>query len=85
MKGFYSLHETKSITQFKVYYPYYGLFATAEVTTVDNLEKVYQCKLKNGDTVVLKKVHLKWIDLVTNDTTPLSNLIGNSIDDFLKK
>ena len=85
MSGFFSLLETKSSNQFKVYFPYYGLFATADITAVDNSEKVYQCKLKNGNTVTLKKTQQRWIDLVLNDVTPLSNVIGNSIDDFLKQ
>jgi len=85
MSSYFSLFETKSSNQFKVYYPYYGIFAMAEVTAIDNSERVYQCKLKNGNTVTLKKIQQKWVDLLLNDVTPLSNVIGCSIDDFLKK
>jgi hypothetical protein len=85
MNAFISLLESKQKSHFRVDYPYYGLFGTAEVTKMSNDEGLYECKLRNGKTVVLKKIHQKWVDTLLNDETPLSHVIGVSIDDFLKK
>jgi hypothetical protein len=40
----------------------------------------------NGTTIFLKKLFqsTKWIDAGVNAETPLSKIIGLSIDDFLK-
>lgn len=73
--------------QFRVDYPYFGLFGTAEVTPVQEQdETIYKCRLLNGTTVFLKKLFQskKWIDASINAETPLSTTIGLSIDDFLK-
>jgi len=82
---FYS--NTSSKDQFKIDYPYYGLFGSAFITPVNEAgEVVYKCKLLNGTTLLLKKIFQskKWIELDLNTETPLSKIIGLSIDDFLK-
>jgi hypothetical protein len=73
--------------QFKVDYPYYGLFGSAVITPMyEENEVIYKCKLLNGTTLFLKKIFQskKWIDTILNTETPLSATIGISIDDFLK-
>jgi hypothetical protein len=73
--------------QFKIDYPYYGLFGSAEITPIQNEEEVlYRCRLLNGTTIFLKKLFQtkKWIDAGLNAETPLSETIGIYIDDFLK-
>jgi hypothetical protein len=73
--------------QFKIDYPYYGLFGSALITPMHNADEViYRCKLLNGTTIFLKKLlqTKKWIDAGLNIETPLSSIIGLSIDDFLK-
>ena len=73
--------------QFKIDYPYYGLFGSAEVTELnENGETIYKCKLLNGSNIFLKRLlgHKKWIDANLNRETALSSVIGISIDDFLK-
>lgn len=75
-------------SQFKIDYPYYGLFGSADITAINKEnELVFRCKLLNGDIVYLKKLlqSKKWIDDNLNIETPLSNVIGISIDDFLSK
>jgi len=76
-----------SIDQFKIDYPYYGLFGSALITPMNEAgEIVYRCRLLNGTTILLKKLFQskKWIDLGLNVETPLSKIIGPTIDDFLK-
>jgi len=47
---FYS--NTSSKDQFKIDYPYYGLFGSAFITPVNEAgEVVYKCKLLNGTTI----------------------------------
>ena len=72
--------------QFKIDYPYYGLFGTALVTPVyEEGEITFRCRLLNGTTIFLKKFfQSKWIDAALNDETSLSKVMGLSIDDFLK-
>lgn len=73
--------------EFKIDYPYYGLFGSAVITPVHSADDVvYRCKLLNGTTIFLKKLlqTKKWIDAALNAETPLSTIIGLSIDDFLK-
>ena len=72
--------------QFKIDYPYYGLFGSATITPIyEESETVYKCKLLNGTTIFLKKLFkTKWVDAALNAETPLSKIIGLSIDDFLK-
>lgn len=72
--------------QFKIDYPYYGLFGSADITTVRSQHEVlYQCRLLNGLQLTLKKQTQprKWIDLNLDRETPLSYIIGIAIDDFL--
>jgi len=86
MNAFYDLLESRHKSSFKVDYPYYGLFGSAEVTRINvQDEDVFQCKLRNGKTIVLKKVNKKWLDTFQNEETPLSNIIGTSIEEHLKK
>lgn len=73
--------------QFRIDYPYYGLFGSAEITPVYKDDEVlYECRLLNGSIIFLKKLchSQKWIDTSLNIETPLSAIIGLSIDDFLK-
>lgn len=79
--------ETSTTTHFKVDYPYYGLFNSADVTPMkDSKDEVYECKLLNGSIVLLKKLMQpkKWIDASLNTETPLAAVLGMSIEDFLK-
>jgi len=82
--SFYST--TLSHQEFTIDYPYYGLFGSALVTPVQEAgEIVYCCRLLNGKTISLKKLfQKKWIDLALDVETPLSKIIGLSIDDFIK-
>ena len=80
-------NESMTKGQFKIDYPYYGLFGSADITLVGNEnEIVYKCKLLNGSIIFLKKLiqPKKWIDASLDSETPLSAVIGTSIDDFLK-
>jgi hypothetical protein len=73
---------------FKIDYPYYGLFGSADITAIDKEnEVIFKCRLLNGTIVYLKKLlqSKKWIDTNLNSETPLAKVIGSSIDDFLKK
>lgn len=82
----YSIFKEVNKTQsFRVDYPYYGLFGTAEVSVVNDYEKVFECKLRNGQTVRLTKIGSKWFDVLQNEETALSSVIGSSIDDHYKK
>lgn len=78
--------ESRQKSHFKIHYPYYGLFGSAEITPVENENLVYKCKLLNGTVMFVKKLlqPKKWIDASLNRETPLSSVIGNSIEDFLK-
>ena len=78
--------EPMQLNQFRVDYPYYGLFGSAEVTTLtEDNGPLYQCKLLNGSVVVLRKQvqPKRWVDARLERETPLSAVLGNSIDDFL--
>ena len=80
-------NDASSKDQFKIDYPYYGLFGSAVITPLYEAgEVVYRCRLLNGTTIFLKKLFQtkKWIDTGLNTDTPLSTTIGLSIDDFLK-
>lgn len=80
--------EFKNQSHFKIQYPYYGLFGTADITAIDQGEAVvFRCQLLNGTILFLKKLTnpRKWIDVNLNLETPLSAVIGNSIDDFFSK
>jgi hypothetical protein len=80
------LSDLRNKNQFRIHYPYLGLFSSAEVTPIDNdAEVLYKCELLNGSILYLKKLiqHKKWIDANLNIETPLSTVIGISIDDFL--
>ena len=79
--------ESRSRNQFKIDYPYYGLFGSAQITPIEgNNEVLYQCRLLNGNIIVIKKLGQvrKWIDAELNQETALSSIIGRSIEDFLK-
>ena len=81
-------HRYRSQDHFKINYPYYGLFGTADVTTVSEEDEIiFHCRLLNGTILYLKKLlhQKKWIDLNMNTETPLAAVIGNSIDDFFKE
>ncbi len=80
-------NETRNKNQFRIDYPYYGLFGSAQITTItQEAEVLYRCQLLNGTIIFLKKLTQarKWIDANLNMETPLSIVIGTSIDDFLK-
>lgn len=82
-----TLNEPATKNHFKVDYPYYGLFGSADITTISNNDEVvYRCRLLNGSIIFVKKLFQsrKWIDANLNLETPLSSIIGVSIDDFLK-
>lgn len=73
--------------EFKINYPYYGLFGSADITAVEAEEEViYKCKLLNGTVIFLKKNFQtnKWLDASLDKETALSTIMGGSIDDFLK-
>lgn len=87
MKEVSFYRDTLNKDQFKIDYPYYGLFGSAVITPIYNEEEViYRCKLLNGTTIFLKKLFQtkKWVDTGLNAETPLSAIIGLSIEDFLK-
>jgi hypothetical protein len=87
MNGVLYLSELRTKNQFKIDYPYYGLFGSANVTPVKtDTDTLFECKLLNGSTIFLKKLlqPQKWIDANLNAETPLAAIIGTSIDDFLK-
>jgi ribosome assembly protein YihI (activator of Der GTPase) len=72
--------------QFRVDYPYFGLFGTADVKMLDKTpDQLFECRLRNGQTVTLKKIGRKWVDFILDQTTPLSAVLGTSIDDYLKQ
>lgn len=72
--------------QFRVEYPYYGLFGSARITAFrQETETIFECLLLNGDVLLLKKQSASsWIDAQLNHSTPLASVIGTSIDDFLR-
>jgi hypothetical protein len=87
MASVLSLTDISNQNQFKVDYPYYGLFGSADVTRIRNsAEVLFKCKLLNGNIILLKKLVQpgRWIDANLDLETPLSIVIGTSIDDFLK-
>ena len=73
--------------RFRVDYPYYGLFGSADITAMrEEEDTVFQCRLLNGSFIYLKKLTSKsWIDTSLNSSTPLALILGSYIDDFLKK
>ena len=80
--------EFRNGSHFKIHYPYYGLFGTADITPLSKEDEViYRCRLLNGTILHLKKLiqQKKWIDLTMNSETPLAAVIGNSIDEFFKR
>lgn len=86
MRGTLIYKDTIRHDQFTINYPYYGLFGSAVITPIfQEDEVVYKCKLLNGSVLSLKKLFQskKWIDAALNAETPLSAIIGISIDDFL--
>ena len=86
MNAFFGILDSNNQNRFKVDYPYFGLFGTADVTlNSDNQDPLFECRLRNGQTIKLKKIEKKWFDVVLNQVTPLSIVIGSSIDDFLRQ
>ena len=80
--------EYSNHNQFRIDYPYFGLFGSADITATDDQnELIYECKLLNGSILCLKKILgvNRWIDKACNEETPLSATIGNAIDDFLNR
>ena len=80
--------ESRNRNQFNIDYPYYGLFGSAQITPIEMSDEcLYQCRLLNGNVICIKKQAQakKWIDTELNQETPLSAVIGRSIEDFLKK
>jgi len=79
--------EYRNKDQFRIDYPYYGLFGSAEISpvVVDD-QTAYRCRLLNGIVLTIRKQAQprKWIDLNLSRETPLSYIIGIAIDDFLK-
>jgi hypothetical protein len=87
MRDIIHFSEPRNKNQFRINYPYYGLFGTADVTEIiNNSETVFRCRLLNGTVLMIKKIitTAKWVDINLNRETPLSLVLGNSIDDFLK-
>jgi len=81
------INDYRDNNQFRIDYPYYGLFGSADIkATGDQNETIYECRLLNGTILCLKKLLgvNRWIDKACNEETPLSATIGNAIDDFLK-
>lgn len=88
MKATSFYNEALNREQFKIDYPYYGLFGSALITPLHEADElIYRCKLLNGTTIFLKKLFqsAKWIDAGQNVETPLSKIIGPSIDDYILK
>ena len=80
--------EHRNKDQFRIDYPYYGLFGSADIIEVSYEEGLaYRCTLLNGSVVMLKKTEPsnKWIDTSLNTETPLSSIIGLAIEEFLNK
>jgi hypothetical protein len=80
--------EHRNKDQFRIDYPYYGLFGSADITAVTNEQGLaYQCILLNGSVVNLKKIEAsnKWIDTSLDIETPLSSIMGLAIEEFLNK
>ena len=74
--------------QFRIDYPYYGLFGTADITAEKSENgTIFRCRLLNGSILLLKKLvqQRKWVDTSINAETPLSSIIGSSIEDFLNR
>ncbi|MBA2744636.1 MAG: hypothetical protein H0U44_00285 [Flavisolibacter sp.] len=72
-------------SKFKIDYPYYGLFGTANVNVVEaEGDVVYECQLLNGGIVCLKKT-IKWLDVNCGDETPLARLLGTYIEEYMKE
>jgi hypothetical protein len=80
------LNESSLRDAFRIEYPYYGLFGSADIMPVENGDDIiFKCTLLNGTIIFIRKMaQAKWIDASLNRTTPLSDIIGRSIDDFLK-
>ena len=71
--------------QFKIDFPYYGLFRTAAVKVVEaEGDVLYECSMLNGNIVCLKKTEQshKWME-VNSGETPLSRLLGTYIDEHM--
>jgi hypothetical protein len=86
MGEFLLFKDYRNQDQFRIDYPYYGLFGSANITRVHtNGDLIYRCQLLNGHIVILKKntPDKKWIDTELDTPTPLSMVIGLAIDDFL--
>ena len=70
--------------QFRIDYPYYGLFRSADVKIIEaEGDVIYQCEILNGSEVWLKKASSRWLDAQSGAETPLARLIGIYIDDYI--
>ncbi|HEX6335093.1 MAG TPA: hypothetical protein VFZ78_12755 [Flavisolibacter sp.] len=83
----YSLNPQGYSSSFTINYPWYGLFSSAEVKIVNEMERVYQCRLNNNVVLWIRKLISsgKWIDVNEERETTLTSVIGNYIDDYLRK
>jgi hypothetical protein len=73
--------------QFRIDYPYYGLFRSADVKIIEaEGDVLYQCEMINGTEVWLKKAKSqRWLDMESGSETPLARLLGVYIDDYIGK
>jgi len=72
----------KGITlQDSVSYKVFGLKALAEVSKrFEAGTTVYTCKLQYGGEVEIIKVENKWVDLQTDEVSPLAKSLGEGIE-----
>ena len=71
--------------QFRIDYPYYGLFRTADIKIIEaEGDVIYQCEIINGSEIWLKKASTqRWLDAQSGAETPLARLLGIYIDDYI--
>jgi hypothetical protein len=76
------------LNQFRIDYPYYGLFRTADIEVVQaEGDVLFQCKNINGTVIWLKKTakSQRWLDANVGNETPLATIIGMYIDDHIRR
>jgi len=72
--------------QFRIDYPYYGLFRSADIKIIEaEGDVIYQCEILNGSEVWLKKASSsqRWLEAQSGAETPLARLLGIYIDDYM--